>query len=146
MSGIGLHVLAQQQRVQAERVGLELVRAIGTAVDAELRSTISVLESLATTFTLDGNDLSAFRERARRVLDTQPQWAGVTLTDPSGARLVDTRLGAGSQIPPISDRRASIASSAPVRPRWAISSRARTAFCSFPCVFPSSATERSATC
>jgi signal transduction histidine kinase/ActR/RegA family two-component response regulator len=104
MSGIGLHVLAQQQRVQAERVGLELVRAIGTAVDAELRSTISVLESLATTFTLDGNDLSAFRERARRVLDTQPQWAGVTLADPSGARLVDTRLGAGSQIPPISGR------------------------------------------
>jgi signal transduction histidine kinase/ActR/RegA family two-component response regulator len=104
MSGIGLHILAQQQRVQAERVGLELVRAIGTAVDAELRSTISVLESLATTFTLDGNDLSAFGERARRVLDTQPQWAGVTLTDPSGARLVDTRLGAGSQIPPINDR------------------------------------------
>jgi len=104
MSGIGLHLLGQQQRVQAERVGLELVRAIGTAVDAELRSTISVLESLATTFTLDGNDLSAFRERARRVVDTQPQWAGVTLADPSGARLVDTRLGAGSQIPPISDR------------------------------------------
>ena len=104
MSGIGLHLLGQQQRVQAERVGLELVRAIGTAVDAELRSTVSVLESLATTFTLDGNDLSAFRERARRVVDTQPQWAGVTLADPSGARLVDTRLGAGSQIPPISDR------------------------------------------
>jgi signal transduction histidine kinase/ActR/RegA family two-component response regulator len=104
MSGIGLHLLGQQQRVQAERVGLELVRAIGTAVDAELRSTISVLESLATTFTLDGNDASAFRERARRVLDTQPQWAGVTLADASGARLVDTRLGADSQIPPISDR------------------------------------------
>src|SRR6267142_181719 len=104
MSGIGLHVLGQQHRVQAERVGLELARAIATAVDGELRSTISVLESLATTFALDGDDLPAFRERARRVLATQPQWAGVMLADPAGARLVDTRFGAGSQLPPIAER------------------------------------------
>ena len=61
MSGIGLYVLGQQQRTQAERVGLELARAVATAVDAELRSTVSVLEALATTFTLDGHDLPAFR-------------------------------------------------------------------------------------
>ncbi len=71
MSGIGLYVLGQQQRTQVERVGLELARAVATAVDAELRSTVSVLEALATTFTLDGHDLPAFRERARRVLGTQ---------------------------------------------------------------------------
>jgi len=104
MSGIGLHLLRQQHRVQTERVGLELARAIATAVDGELRSTISVLESLATTFALDGDDLPAFRERARRVLATQPQWAGVMLADPAGARLVDTRFGAGSQLPPIAER------------------------------------------
>jgi signal transduction histidine kinase len=104
MSGIGLHVLRQQHRVQAERVGLELARAVATAVDAELRSTISVLESLATSFALDGNDLSAFGERARRVLATQPQWAGVTLADPSGARLADTRFGAAAELPPLVER------------------------------------------
>jgi signal transduction histidine kinase/ActR/RegA family two-component response regulator len=92
ISGIGLYVLAQQQRIQAERVGLELARAIATAVDAELRSTVSVLESLATTFTLDGNDVPAFRHRARRVLETQPHWAAVLLADPSGARIADTRF------------------------------------------------------
>jgi signal transduction histidine kinase/ActR/RegA family two-component response regulator len=104
MSGIGLYVLAQQQRTQVERVGLELARAVATAVDAELRSTVSVLEALATTFTLDNHDLPAFRERARRVLGTQIRWAAVTLTDPSGARLVDTRFGGGSELPPISER------------------------------------------
>jgi len=48
MSGIGLYALAQQQRIQAERIGLELARALATAVDAELRSSMSVVQSLAT--------------------------------------------------------------------------------------------------
>lgn len=47
MSGFGLYLLSQQQRVQAERVGLEFARAVATAVDAELRSTISVLSAAA---------------------------------------------------------------------------------------------------
>jgi signal transduction histidine kinase/ActR/RegA family two-component response regulator len=104
MSGIGLYALAQQQRVQAERVGLELARAVATAVDAELRSNLSVLESLATTPTLDHHDLAGFRERARRVLQTQPQWAAVMLADPSASRLVDTRFGPEVRLPPIAER------------------------------------------
>jgi hypothetical protein len=91
MSGVGLYLLLQQQRVQGERVSLELARALATGVDAELRSSISVLESLATTLTLDRNDFAAFRERAQRVLKTQPRWAAVTLSDLSGNRVADTR-------------------------------------------------------
>jgi signal transduction histidine kinase/ActR/RegA family two-component response regulator len=104
MSGIGLYALAQQQRVQAERVGLELARAVATAVDAELRSSISVLESLATTLTLDRGDLAGFRERAWRVLQTQPQWAAVMLAAPSGSRVVDTRFRSDAAMPPIAER------------------------------------------
>jgi signal transduction histidine kinase/ActR/RegA family two-component response regulator len=104
MSGIGLYALARQQRVQAERVGLELARAVATAVDARLRSTISVLESVATGDELDRGDLSAFRGRALRVLDTQTHWAAVMLADPSGTRLVDTRYGAGDPLPPLAER------------------------------------------
>src|SRR5262249_8964904 len=81
MSAIGLYLLLQQQRVQAERVGLELARALATGVDAELRSSISVLEALATTLTLDRDDLRGFRDRAERVLTTQPNWAAVMLAD-----------------------------------------------------------------
>ena len=104
MSGIGLYALAHQQRVQAERVGLELDRAVATAVDAELRSSVSVLESLATTPTLDRHDLAGFRERARRVLETQPQWAAVMLADRSATRVVDTRFSPGAPLPPIAER------------------------------------------
>jgi hypothetical protein len=60
-SGIGLYALIQQCRAQAERVGLELARAVITAVDAELRSSIAALEALATTSTLDRADLVGFR-------------------------------------------------------------------------------------
>ena len=104
MSGIGLYALAQQQRVQAQRVGLELARAVATAVDAELRSSISVLESLATTPTLDHGDLAGFRKRAGRILETQPQWAGVTLADLAGSRLVDTRFRSGAAMSAIVER------------------------------------------
>src|SRR5437773_253108 len=103
MSGLGLYALAQQQRIQAERIGLELARALATAVDAELRNSISVVESLATTISLDGNDLSGFQARAQRVLKTQPNWAAVFLANPSGKRLVDTRFREGAALLPIAE-------------------------------------------
>jgi len=104
MSGIGLYALAQQQRIQAERIGLELARALATAVDAELRSSISVVQSLATSLALDRDDLSGFQERAQRVLETQVNWAAVFLADPSGHRLVDTRFRPGTVLPPILEK------------------------------------------
>jgi len=99
MSAIGFYLLLRQQQVQAERVGLELARALATAVDAELRSSTSVLEALATTAALDRNDTSGFRERAQRVLNTQPNWAAVLLADPAGNRLMDTRFASPAPQP-----------------------------------------------
>src|SRR5262245_60634184 len=79
MSGIGLYALMRQQRAQAEHVGMEFARAVATAVDAALRSSVAVLDSLATSLALDRDDLAGFHERARRVLATQPQWAAIVL-------------------------------------------------------------------
>jgi len=101
MSGLGLYALARQQQTQAERIGLELARALATAVDAELRSSISVLQSLATTVEIDPKNLAAFREEVRPVLETQPTWAALFLADPSGHRLVDTRFPLGPTLPTI---------------------------------------------
>ena len=104
MSGAGLYLLARQQRIQVERVGLELARALATGVDAELRSSVSVLGALATSATLDGNDLGQFRVRAERIRKTQPHWVAVMLADPSGRRLVDTRVAPGVSDAPIAER------------------------------------------
>jgi len=104
MSGVGLYALLHQQRVQVERVGLEFARALATAVDAELRRTIAVLESLATAVALDRDDLSGFRLRAQRIVDTQRNWAAVTLADPAGRRLIDTRFAPGATLPPLTEK------------------------------------------
>jgi signal transduction histidine kinase/ActR/RegA family two-component response regulator len=104
MAGIGLYALARQQRAQAKSVGLELARSVATAIDADLRSSISVLEALATTPTLDHHDLSGFRERALRVRGLQPHWAAVGLADPAGTPLVDTSSGGETPLTPVVDR------------------------------------------
>jgi signal transduction histidine kinase/ActR/RegA family two-component response regulator len=104
IAGLGLYALLQEQRAQVQRVGLEFARALATAVDAELGRTVAVLDSLATTPTLDRRDLSAFQARAERVLETQPHWAAVMLADLSGKRLIDTRFPAPVDLPPLADR------------------------------------------
>lgn len=104
MAGLSLRALQGQQSEQAERVGLELARSVANAVDAEHRSTISVLETLGTTPTLDRDDLPGFRERALRVAHSRPDWAAVVLSDISGVSLVDTRAVEGGPMPPSVDR------------------------------------------
>jgi hypothetical protein len=101
MAGLGLYALEQQQYVQAERVGLELARSVGNAVDAELRSSIAILETLATTPTLDRDDLVGFRERANRVISARPDWSAIVLTNPAARPLVDTRVPADLVLPDI---------------------------------------------
>ena len=103
MAGIGLYALKRQQDAQAERVALELARSVATAVDAELRSSISVLEILATTLTLDHDDLAGFEERAQRVIGPRSDWAAIVLADPAGTPLVDTRSRAGEKLTPIAE-------------------------------------------
>ena len=100
MAGVSLYFLARQQAVQAERVGVELARSVGNAVDIELDRAITVLQTLATTTTLDTGDLTTFRARADRVLAGQRWWAAIVLADPAGQRLVDTRLAAGAPMRP----------------------------------------------
>ena len=101
MAGLGLYALKRQQDARAERVGLELARSVANAVDAELRSAISILETLATTPTLDQGDLTGFRERARRVLERMPEWAAIALMDGEGIPVVDTRSPEGSRLLPV---------------------------------------------
>ncbi|HEY0855528.1 MAG TPA: cache domain-containing protein, partial [Albitalea sp.] len=84
MSGFGLAALVQQQREQTERASLDLTRALTTAVDAELRSSMAVLEGLATAVPLDNGDGDGFYLVAQRVVTTRPQWRAVILHEPDG--------------------------------------------------------------
>ena len=106
MTGVALEALLQQQQAQIEQSSLDLSRALATAVDTELRLTISTLQTLAATepVTATGaTDLPAFHALAERVLRARPEWLAVTLADPSGNVLFSSGRAPGSAQPGISE-------------------------------------------
>ena len=104
VSGLSLFALLHQQRQQAERAGIELARALATAVDAELQRSISVLEGLANATTLDEREIERFYELTRRVLQSNPSWLTIILADPHGRQLANARFRYGEVLPPIVER------------------------------------------
>jgi signal transduction histidine kinase/CheY-like chemotaxis protein len=98
MAAVGLLQLARAQRAQAERAGLELTRALATAVDAELGTTIAVLQSLAVGLSLDTGDLRRYHEVLRRALLWRPDWITMNLADPSGRLLVNAERAFGEDL------------------------------------------------
>ena len=60
LAGAGLYALNRQYDGQTERVGVELARSVANSIDAELGRSLAVLETLATTRTLDDDDFAGF--------------------------------------------------------------------------------------
>ncbi len=104
MAAIALFALYQQTRDQAERSALEVARALSTAVDAEVRRSIAVLEALATSVALDDADIARFAVRARRAHATQMGWRALLLVDSQGRQVVNTSLGLDESLPEDIDR------------------------------------------
>ena len=103
-SGIGLYALVKQQRAQAQQSGLEVTRALATAVDASLSESVSVLEALATSVLLDAGKSGQISSRATRVMATQPNWLLIHLADPSGSVLLNTRYPIARPAQPIPEK------------------------------------------
>jgi len=103
LSGLGLFALVRYQDEQARQVGIELARSVANAVGTELRSVLTILQTLSTAPSLDANDPASFRERAVRIARAQPQWEALILTDAGGTPTLDTRIPAGGTPPPIID-------------------------------------------
>ena len=103
LAGAGLYALDRQYGSQSERVGVELARSVANSIDAELGRSIAVLETLATTRTLDDDDFAGFLDRSQRVVGHEPNLAGIVLASPDGTPIVDTRAVEGRAPPPIAD-------------------------------------------
>jgi signal transduction histidine kinase/ActR/RegA family two-component response regulator len=89
MSAAALYVGYQEQRKQVERSGLDIARALSTAVDAELRRTISVLDVLGRASAFGRGESAALYERAAYVLKSQPNWHKIIMFDAQGRRMLD---------------------------------------------------------
>jgi signal transduction histidine kinase len=98
MAGFGLLQLVREQRAEAEHTGLEITRALATAVDAELGRSISVLQGIAIGPSLDVGDLKRYHAVMQRTLATRPEWITVTLADPSGQLLANAERRFGEPL------------------------------------------------
>jgi PAS domain S-box-containing protein len=98
---------AQEERATFRRGAVERTRAMMTAVDAQLQSSITKLEALATSEALDRGDLQGFYDVAMRVFISQPDWRTINLSDASAHRLMDLLYPFGSSnLPPVAEAEA----------------------------------------
>ncbi|MGV3569559.1 MAG: ATP-binding protein [Ramlibacter sp.] len=105
-----------ERRHEAEASALAVSRALATAVDAELSSTVSVLESIALAPELQAGRLPEFHALGRRVAQSQ-KWRSLVLADSSGRVLLATHIDYGKALPQPNDAasmREAIARRAPV--------------------------------
>src|SRR5688500_20353420 len=82
---------------------MDRTRAMMTAVDAELRGSITALYALGASRALDNEDLASFREQAVRVLASQPGWFNITLATPDGQQVVNALQPPGAALPRVAD-------------------------------------------
>ena len=86
---VGAYMLVERERDSFERAALDRVRALITAIDAELRASITPLEMLARSPALDGEDLTAFRAEAQRALEgRRGDWSNIVVSHPATAQMM----------------------------------------------------------
>ena len=88
-------------RALAERRLVDSARVDAAALDREFAGAINVLQALATSPTLDSDDLAAFHVEGQRIQSTQPGWYTVVLGSLDGQQLVSTRLSWGAPLLPV---------------------------------------------
>jgi signal transduction histidine kinase len=97
-------LFARRERATFERGATQRTLALMTAIDAELKSSITSLQALATSRHLDSDDLRAFQADAARVLASQADWFTVNLALPSGQQVVNGLRPFGGSLPVVPDR------------------------------------------
>src|SRR5262245_17045685 len=85
-------------RAISERRLLESARVDASALDREFDGAIGILRTLATSPSLDRDDLAQFYLEARRVHDTQPGWYTILLLSNDLQPVVSTRVPWGTPL------------------------------------------------
>jgi signal transduction histidine kinase/ActR/RegA family two-component response regulator len=98
-----IHASVDQQRSELEQSMLGLSRALASAVDSELQTTLDNVKTLAASPQLAKGDIAAFYGVARAAALAQKDWLGVILTDESGRVLIRTTQPYGAATPGVVD-------------------------------------------
>ena len=97
-------LVARHEQLAIEQGAVDRARAFMSAVDSELHGSVTTLEALAASSSLETGDVSGFHEQARRVLRSQSDWLNITLDSPAGVPLASAVLRFGTPLAPLSDR------------------------------------------
>src|SRR4051812_15032362 len=92
-------MLAERERDAFQRGAIERVRALMSAVDADLHGSITTLEAMSVLPELDMDDLEDFRIQSARILKTQPSWLNIVVTNPAGEHLMNLLVPPGQPMP-----------------------------------------------
>ena len=103
LSAVGLAIVFSQQREAEQHRALEITRALASAVDNELKRSITALQVMGASLERDGVDLDAFRDLAVRTLRTQAQWRSLVLSDPEGHQVAHSDFRRGDPLFTIPD-------------------------------------------
>jgi signal transduction histidine kinase/ActR/RegA family two-component response regulator len=98
-----IHASVDQQRAELEQSMLGLSRALASAVDSELETTLDNVRTLAASPQLARGDVAAFYDVARRAALAQKDWRSVVLTDETGRVLFRTTQPYGDVATPVVD-------------------------------------------
>ena len=91
--------LGHEERATFQRGATERTRALISAIDARLKSSIAIIVSLATSPSLTDDELEVFRDRSARILKSQPDWVTIHLALPSGQQVMNVLRPLGSDLP-----------------------------------------------
>jgi signal transduction histidine kinase/CheY-like chemotaxis protein len=100
LTGVLVWRAFENNHAASERRLLDSARVDAAALDREFVGTISTLQALATSPTLDRGDLEAFHAEGSRIQSTQPGWYAVMLLALDGTALVSTRRSWGTPLLP----------------------------------------------
>jgi signal transduction histidine kinase len=95
VAGVVLAFLTGERERDAAQASLAVSRAMASAVETELRSTIGLLESLAQSDELQSRNLAGFHARAARIA-ARLGWRAVVVADAEGRLLLNSARPYGS--------------------------------------------------
>lgn len=96
-------VLATQQQETYRDSALARMRALMTAVDAQLRGHLRAAAALGASRSLTQGDLESFYLDAERVLSSQSDWENITLAAPNGDQMMNLARPFGTRLTSTAD-------------------------------------------
>ncbi|HYF41980.1 MAG TPA: sensor histidine kinase [Ramlibacter sp.] len=99
-AALSIFSAVKNHQAALSRSTLELSRAVASAVESELKASITVLQALAASNEVERADLAALHAELARAAAVNPNWVGLTLADASGTVLLRSTFAFGSDVGP----------------------------------------------